>query len=161
MRSLGRPIREQVVTTRPDLLTTLQASTSPTVNASTTFTQGAANLLSEHAKASNEQLIDEVYRLPVPPPDARGDGDGLDPAGDDATVAEPPTCCGRFSRCRSFSCSGRMNSMAKSANQVCEEYAAKRAKVAIRLLGEDTVVIEGNEQGLRFLGELLLGAGGV
>ncbi|MFO0970698.1 MAG: hypothetical protein U0793_34595 [Gemmataceae bacterium] len=46
--------------------------------------------------------------------------------------------------------------MAKSANQVCEEYAAKRAKVAIRLLGEDTVVIEGNEQGLRFLGELLL-----
>ncbi|MFO0970697.1 MAG: DUF1553 domain-containing protein, partial [Gemmataceae bacterium] len=63
MRSLGRPIREQVVTTRPDLLTTLQAlDLSNGQRLNDLLTQGAANLLKEHAKASNEQLIDEVYR---------------------------------------------------------------------------------------------------
>jgi len=62
MRSLGRPNREQVVTTRPDMLTTLQAlDLSNGQILANDLTKGAANLLKTHAKASREQLIGEIY----------------------------------------------------------------------------------------------------
>jgi hypothetical protein len=62
MRSLGRPNREQVVTTRPDMLTTLQAlDLSNGQSLANDLTKGAANLLKAHAKAPREQLIDEIY----------------------------------------------------------------------------------------------------
>jgi hypothetical protein len=62
MRSLGRPNREQVVTTRPDQLTTLQAldlSNGPVL--SDTLARGAARLLQAHPKASADELIEDVY----------------------------------------------------------------------------------------------------
>jgi hypothetical protein len=63
MRSLGRPNREQVVTTRPDQLTTLQAlDLSNGQILADTLTRGANNLLKAHAKAGDEHLIDAVYR---------------------------------------------------------------------------------------------------
>jgi hypothetical protein len=61
-RSLGRPNREQVVTTRPDLLTTLQAL--DLANGQIlydTLTRGAASLLKASPKASGEELIESVY----------------------------------------------------------------------------------------------------
>lgn len=63
MRSLGRPNREQVVTTRPDQLTTLQAlDLSNGRVLADTLARGAANLLKAHPKASAEQLVEIVYR---------------------------------------------------------------------------------------------------
>jgi hypothetical protein len=63
MRSLGRPNREQVVTTRPDLLTTLQAlDLSNGQVLSDTLTRGAAHLLKASPKATAEQRIEEIYR---------------------------------------------------------------------------------------------------
>jgi hypothetical protein len=63
MRSLGRPNREQVVTTRPDQLTTLQAlDLSNGKILSETLTRGAANLLKENPKATSEQLIERIYQ---------------------------------------------------------------------------------------------------
>jgi hypothetical protein len=62
MRSLGRPNREQVVTTRPDQLTTLQAldlSNGPIL--ADTLARGAANLLQENPRATAEQLIERLY----------------------------------------------------------------------------------------------------
>lgn len=62
MRSLGRPNREQVVTTRPDLLTTLQAlGLSNGQLLSDTLTRGAARLLKADPKAPNAQRIEELY----------------------------------------------------------------------------------------------------
>lgn len=63
MRSLGRPNREQVVTTRPDQLTTLQAldlANGPILAG--TLARGAANLLQTHPGISREKLIKEIYR---------------------------------------------------------------------------------------------------
>ncbi len=62
MRSLGRPNREQVVTTRPDQLTTLQAlDLSNGQILAETLARGAANLLRESPKATAEQLIERLY----------------------------------------------------------------------------------------------------
>jgi hypothetical protein len=60
MRSLGRPNREQVVTTRPDQLTTLQALDLSNGQAlSDLLSRGAGTMLKLHA--SDKQLIDDLY----------------------------------------------------------------------------------------------------
>jgi mono/diheme cytochrome c family protein len=62
MRSLGRPNREQVVTTRPDQLTTLQALDLSNGHILTdTLTRGADQLIKTHAKAADETVIDKIY----------------------------------------------------------------------------------------------------
>ena len=62
MRSLGRPNREQVVTTRPDQLTTLQAlDLSNGQILAGTLDRGAAYLLKARPGATVEQIIEEVY----------------------------------------------------------------------------------------------------
>src|SRR5438270_402979 len=61
MRSLGRPNREQVVTTRPDQLTTLQAlDLSNGQTLSDLLTRGAGTLLKTHAK--DDRLIEDIYQ---------------------------------------------------------------------------------------------------
>ncbi len=63
LRSLGRPNREQVVTTRPDQLTTLQAlDLSNGQILSDMLARGAQNWLKTHTKATAEQLIEELYQ---------------------------------------------------------------------------------------------------
>jgi hypothetical protein len=58
MRSLGRPNREQVVTTRESQLTTLQALDLANGQIlADTLTRGAANLLKDNPKASAEALV--------------------------------------------------------------------------------------------------------
>lgn len=72
MRSLGRPNREQVVTTRPDQLTTLQAlDLSNGALLTDLLNRGAAHLLRTHAKSDADTLIEDVYqralcRRPMP-----------------------------------------------------------------------------------------------
>lgn len=72
MRSLGRPHREQVVTTRPEQLTTLQALDLSNGQAlAGTLGRGAAQLLKAHARATDAELIDIVWlrslgRRPTP-----------------------------------------------------------------------------------------------
>jgi hypothetical protein len=62
MRSLGRPNREQVVTTRPDQLTTLQAlDLSNGQILSEMLMRGAANLLKDNPKATSQELIERLY----------------------------------------------------------------------------------------------------
>jgi hypothetical protein len=62
MRSLGRPNREQVVTTRADQVTTLEAlDLSNGAILTTTLERGAANLLKADAKATPEQRVDDLY----------------------------------------------------------------------------------------------------
>lgn len=62
MRSLGRPNREQVVTTRGDVLTTLQAlDLSNGQILADTVAQGAANLLKAKPDATPEQMIESIY----------------------------------------------------------------------------------------------------
>jgi hypothetical protein len=62
MRSLGRPNREQVVTTRGDQLTTLQAlDLSNGQILFDTLTRGGANLLKSHPKVTNDQLVELIY----------------------------------------------------------------------------------------------------
>jgi hypothetical protein len=62
MRSLGRPNREQVVTTRPDQLTTLQAlDLSNGQIVADTLARGAGNLLKAHPGANADGLIEDVY----------------------------------------------------------------------------------------------------
>ncbi|MCI0380958.1 MAG: PSD1 and planctomycete cytochrome C domain-containing protein [Gemmataceae bacterium] len=62
MRSLGRPNREQVVTTRPDQLTTLQALDLANGQIlDDTLARGAAYLLKTHDRSSDLLLIEEVY----------------------------------------------------------------------------------------------------
>ncbi|HEX5269182.1 MAG TPA: DUF1549 and DUF1553 domain-containing protein, partial [Gemmataceae bacterium] len=63
MRSLGRPNREQVVTTRPDQLTTLEALDLSNGQILTDLlARGAANLLKDSPKATPDERIEEVYR---------------------------------------------------------------------------------------------------
>jgi hypothetical protein len=75
MRSLGRPNREQVVTTRPDQLTTLQAlDLSNGQLLADTLGRGAAHLLKSNSTAMPEQRIDDLYRRALcrlPTPDER------------------------------------------------------------------------------------------
>ena len=62
MRSLGRPNREQVVTTRPDVLTTLQAlDLSNGQILATQLTRGAATILKANPKMSPDQVIELIY----------------------------------------------------------------------------------------------------
>jgi hypothetical protein len=62
MRSLGRPNREQVVTSRPDQLTTLEAlDLSNGQILSDTLARGAANLLKANPGATPEQRIEDLY----------------------------------------------------------------------------------------------------
>jgi hypothetical protein len=62
MRSLGRPNREQVVTTRPDELTTLEALDLANGQIlAQTLSRGAANLLKAHPKATAEELAEMIF----------------------------------------------------------------------------------------------------
>jgi hypothetical protein len=62
MRSLGRPNREQVVTTRPDQLSTLQALDLANGKIlAAELTRGAANLLKANPKATSDQLAERVF----------------------------------------------------------------------------------------------------
>jgi hypothetical protein len=62
MRSLGRPNREQVVTTRPDQLSTLQALDLANGQIlTTTLERGAANILKANPKAAPDELTDWVF----------------------------------------------------------------------------------------------------
>jgi hypothetical protein len=62
MRSLGRPNREQVVTVRPDHLSTLQALdlTNGSI-LSDTLTRGAGNVLKANPNATSEQLAELIF----------------------------------------------------------------------------------------------------
>jgi hypothetical protein len=63
MRSLGRPNREQVVTTRENQLTTLQALDLANGQIlADILTHGAANLVKENPKISVDELIELVYQ---------------------------------------------------------------------------------------------------
>jgi hypothetical protein len=63
MRTLGRPNREQVVTTRPDHLSTLQAlDLSNGQILADTLARGAANLLKEKPKATPDERVEDIYR---------------------------------------------------------------------------------------------------
>ncbi|MCB1203265.1 MAG: DUF1553 domain-containing protein, partial [Verrucomicrobiae bacterium] len=70
MRSLGRPNRDQIVTSRPGELTTLEAiDLSNDANVAKALEAGAAKLVATHAKAP-DRLIEELYlstltRLPT------------------------------------------------------------------------------------------------
>src|SRR5947207_6818670 len=62
MRSLGRPNREQVVTTRSDILTTLEAldlSNGEVFNE--TIARGATGLLRKRPQATAEDLAGAIY----------------------------------------------------------------------------------------------------
>jgi hypothetical protein len=62
MRSLGRPNREQVVTTRPDQLSTLQALDLANGKTLTSLlARGAANILKAHPAATPDQLADLIF----------------------------------------------------------------------------------------------------
>ena len=62
MRSLGRPNREQVVTTRPDELSTLQALDLANGQIlAATLERGAANLLKSKPAVKPELLIEQVF----------------------------------------------------------------------------------------------------
>jgi hypothetical protein len=62
MRSLGRPNREQVVTTRPDQLTTLQAlDLSNGQILSDHLTRGAGSWLKSNTKVGEDRLIEAIY----------------------------------------------------------------------------------------------------
>ncbi|HET6879372.1 MAG TPA: PSD1 and planctomycete cytochrome C domain-containing protein [Pirellulales bacterium] len=62
MRSLGRPNREQVVTTRGDVLTTLQAlDLSNGTELAETLDRGAASLLKEHSSSEAGDLVRRLY----------------------------------------------------------------------------------------------------
>jgi hypothetical protein len=62
MRSLGRPNREQVVTIRGDVLTTLQAlDLSNGTELAETLDRGAANLLKDSSAADGSHLVRQLY----------------------------------------------------------------------------------------------------
>ena len=62
MRSLGRPNREQVVTTRPEQLSTLQALDLANGQIlTTTLDRGAANILKANPKLTPDELVDWVF----------------------------------------------------------------------------------------------------
>jgi hypothetical protein len=63
MRSLGRPNREQVVTTRPDTLTTLQALELTNGNGmSNLLAQGSANLVRRFSESTVTDLITSTFQ---------------------------------------------------------------------------------------------------
>lgn len=63
MRSLGRPNREQVVTTRADQLTTLEAlDLSNGQILADTLARGAANLLKDHPGATADEMTEAIYK---------------------------------------------------------------------------------------------------
>jgi hypothetical protein len=77
-RSLGRPNREQVVTTRGDVLTTLQALDLSNGQALTdTAARGASNLLKGHPGAAADALARAVYLRAL----------GRDPTADERATA--------------------------------------------------------------------------
>lgn len=79
MRSLGRPNREQVVTVRPDELTTLQAlDLSNGQVLTSTLQQGASGLLAKHKDASGSTIINELYWQAL----------AREPSGDELAAAE-------------------------------------------------------------------------
>lgn len=62
MRSLGRPNREQVVSERPMMLTTLQAlDLANSERLATTLRKGAPNVLKKFANKDNKALVDWLY----------------------------------------------------------------------------------------------------
>src|SRR6478736_6528318 len=62
MRSLGRPNREQVVTVRPEQLTTLQALDLANGQIlDSTLARGAANILKANPKATPDELAEWVF----------------------------------------------------------------------------------------------------
>jgi hypothetical protein len=62
-RSLGRPNREQVVTTRPDQLTTLEAlDLSNGEILASAVTRGASNLLKAHPERPARETVDWLFR---------------------------------------------------------------------------------------------------
>jgi hypothetical protein len=62
MRSLGRPNREQVVTTRPDQFSTLEALDLANGQIlTTTLARGAANVLKANPKATPDELAEWVF----------------------------------------------------------------------------------------------------
>jgi hypothetical protein len=74
MRSLGRPNREQVVTTRPDLLTTLQALDLSNGQLLTgTLAQGAARMLKDEPRATPEERVRALYRQALCRPPTEGE----------------------------------------------------------------------------------------
>jgi hypothetical protein len=87
MRSLGRPNREQVVTERPAMLTTLQAldlSNSPLLTE--TLSRGAQEVLKRFPNADPGQVVDWLYESALSrPPTAEERTIGLD------LVGAPPT----------------------------------------------------------------------
>ncbi|MCB1230466.1 MAG: DUF1549 domain-containing protein [Verrucomicrobiae bacterium] len=63
MRSLGRPNREQVVTVRPEQLSTLQAIDLANGDIlAALLKRGAVNLLAQHSGSSSGELIDALFR---------------------------------------------------------------------------------------------------
>src|SRR5262249_13349195 len=88
MRSLGRPNREQVVTTRGDVLTTLQALDLSNGQVLTDLAaRGAANLRKESPEADAEALADVVYvRALGRRPTAEARATARDLIGDPATT---------------------------------------------------------------------------
>ena len=64
MRALGRPIRDQVVTTRPESFTTLEALdlTNGAVLADL-LARGADNLLHQHTDWTADQATEFVFRI--------------------------------------------------------------------------------------------------
>ena len=67
MRSLGRPAREQIVSTRPNTLTTLQAlDLANGTDLASNLSEGAARLLGRFE--SSNQLIEHVYRAALSRP---------------------------------------------------------------------------------------------
>ena len=67
MRSLGRPNREQVVTTRPDSLTTLQAlDLSNGEQLTQMLANGAARLV--EGNASPDNMVQDSFRLALSRP---------------------------------------------------------------------------------------------
>src|SRR5207244_2166815 len=93
MRSLGRPNREQVVTTRPEELSTLQAlDLTNGRKLSETLDRGAKNLRKKHPDWKPEQYVDFLYRgalcRPPTPAEAATGKELLGPAPTDDGVAD-------------------------------------------------------------------------
>jgi hypothetical protein len=66
MRSLGRPNREQVVTTRPAEMTTLEAiEMSNGTPLADLLEEGADQLLADHGDWSSEELCEYVFRSAI------------------------------------------------------------------------------------------------
>lgn len=74
MRSLGRPNREQVVTVRPEQLSTLQAIDLANGEIlSALLKHGAARLLTDHAGDDTDQVIDRLFLRAVSRPATAGE----------------------------------------------------------------------------------------